>query len=155
MKSYRLAVFVAIAAAGPSLAEEPGDLAALSFSTVDTHGNGYVSLGDVEAYRGLVFTSMDADGSHSIDRPEFMSWDYGFEHLAAEADRVNAYETSLKVVFAFWDRNGNGSLDPAEHRHAIIADFRRADINDDAVLSEDEFVHGFSILAAIRVALED
>ena len=155
MKSLTCAVLLTIAAAGPLLAEETSDLAALSFSSVDTHGNGYVSLGDVEAYRALVFTSMDVDGSHSIDRLEFMSWDYGFEPMAAEMGRLTAYETSLKVVFAFWDRNGDGKLDPAEHRHAINADFRRADINDDAVLSEEEFVQGFSIIAAIRVALEE
>lgn len=38
-------------------------------------------------------------------------------------------------------------------RHAMIADFRREGTNDDAILTEDEFLKGFTIIVAMKAAL--
>ncbi len=134
-------------------ASEGRELAQLAFSSVDQHGNGYVNLGDMETYRDLVFVSMDGDEDERITLDEFLAWDFGFAPLAEDRDRFVAYETAMKVVFVFWDRNGDGAVTPAEHRHAIVADFRRADLDDDALLTEAEFTNGFSVIAALRAAV--
>ena len=60
----------------------------------------------------------------------------------------------MKVVYGFWDRNGDGSITEGEHRKAIVADIERADLNGDAVLDKSEFLRGFSVLVAIRAALQ-
>ena len=133
---------------------EGRELAELGFKAIDVHGNGYVHMGDMEGYRLLVFTSMDGNDDDKVTRAEFMSWDYGFQNIAKERDREAAYEAAQKVLFSFWDRDGDGVLTPSEHRHAVTADFRRADLNGDAILSEREFIGGFSIMVAMRAALE-
>ena len=40
-----------------------------------------------------------------------------------------------------------------EYRQSLSADFRRADFNNDAVLTEEEFLSGFSINVAARAAI--
>ena len=144
------------ALAGSALAQnasEGRELAELGFAAVDRHNVGYVNHGDMEAYRDLVFVSMDADDNGKIELPEFLVWDYGFSPLAEERDRVDALETAKKVVFSFWDRNGDGGITETEHRHVIIQDFRRADLDDNMLLTEEEFLNGFSIMVAFRAAL--
>ncbi len=41
-----------------------------------------------------------------------------------------------------------------EHRHAIILDYRRADLDDNMLLTEEESLGGFSIMVAFRAALK-
>ncbi len=135
-------------------ASEGKELAELGFAAVDRHGVGHVNHGDMEAYRNLVFVSMDADDNGKIELPEFLLWDYGFAALAEDRDRVDAYETAKKIVFSFWDRDGDGAITETEHRHAIILDFRRADLDDNMLLTEEEFLGGFSIMVAFRAALK-
>ena len=53
----------------------------------------------------------------------------------------------------FWDRNGNGEITATEQRQSLIADFMRADSNNDATLDEDEFTGGMSVLVALRAAI--
>lgn len=83
-----------------------------------------------------------------------MDWDFGFSLVAEEQNKVLAYRTALKVVFSFYDRNGDGGITQTEHRKAVISDIQRADLNNDAVLSKSEFLGGFSILVAIRATLK-
>ena len=40
-----------------------------------------------------------------------------------------------------------------EMRLAMIADLKRADQNDDAVLTKEEFIAGFPIIVAMRAAI--
>ncbi len=100
-----------------------------------------------------VFTSMDYDDNDSLSQEEFLSWDYGMLPLAQEAGREAAYETALRVVFAFWDRNGDNMISKTEHRQSLSTDFRRADADNDATLTEGEFTSGFSIMVALRAAI--
>ena len=95
---------------------------------------------------------MDFDDNLRLTYEEFGTWDPGFSVLAEEKGKTDAYVTAIKIVFAFWDRNGDGEITTSEMRHAMNADFRRADINDDAVLTEDEYLKGFAIIVAIRAA---
>jgi len=129
-------------------------LANLSFDAVDTASKGYLNQADIEIFRQQVFVSMDTDESNSIELNEFLSWDFGFELVAADAGKDLAYKTALKVVYNFWDRNNDGRISATEHRKAIAHDFERADLNNNVVLERSEFMNGFSILAAIRTALK-
>ena len=56
-------------------------------------------------------------------------------------------------IFAFWDRNGDGERTRSEMRHAVTSDFRRAELDAAAVLSQAEFLNGFSIIVALRAAI--
>ncbi|MCR9136361.1 MAG: signal transduction protein [Alphaproteobacteria bacterium] len=125
----------------------------LTFSAIDRHDNGYIHQGDLEAFRSDVFASMDYDDDKRVTYEEFAAWDPGFSALADEKGKSDAYVTATKIVFAFWDRDRDGEITESEMRHAMNADFRRADIDDDAVLTEDEFLNGFIIIVAIKAAI--
>ncbi|MEL6465284.1 MAG: hypothetical protein AAFQ58_09975 [Pseudomonadota bacterium] len=40
-----------------------------------------------------------------------------------------------------------------EHRQSLNFDFQRADTDNDALLTEDEFTGGFSVMVALRAAI--
>lgn len=123
------------------------------FASVDQSENGQIHMGDLEAFRSLVFAGMDSDDDGNVEYAEFSEWDPGFAYVAEQAGRKDAYTTASKIVFSFWDKNGNGKLTQREMRLAMNADFRRADQNDDALLSQEEFIQGFPIMVAMRAAI--
>ena len=123
------------------------------FASMDPTGRGYIHGGDLEQFRALVFDGMDTDEDARITYAEFASWDPGFAYVAEATGRSDAYTTASKIVFAFWDRNGDGEMTETEMRLAMTADFRRADLDDDAQLSQEEFLMGFPIMLAMRAAL--
>ncbi len=134
--------------------ESPGrDLAKLAFSSVDSAERGYIDLGEFSAFGADVFFSMDYDENNKLSLDEFLSWDFGMSQVAEDAGRAEAYETALRVVFAFWDRNGDNQISKTEHRQSLVADFNRADTDNNAVLSEAEFLGGFSVNVAARAAI--
>ncbi|WP_371169534.1 EF-hand domain-containing protein [Aliiroseovarius sp. 2305UL8-7] len=133
---------------------EGRNLAELSFASVDANGNGFIDMGENSNYGGDVFYSMDADDNGRLTEEEFLGWGFGYGSLAEESDKELAYRTALRVVFSFWDRDADGEITPTEHRKSLARDFQRADLDDDALLSESEYVRGFSVLVAIRAALK-
>lgn len=155
---FAAALFASAALTAPAaFAEEKSEgkqLAEMSFTSVDQQGKGYVHVGDMEAFRSDVFVSMDYDDSNGISLDEFLNWDIGFDLLAEEADKAEAYKTAMKIVFAFWDLNNDGVISESEHRKSIAADFARADLNSDAILTETEFLNGLSIMVAVRAAMK-
>ena len=151
------AVFLGVVTVGlvqPVYAQQGKALAEMSFDSIDTKGKGYLDQGDMEEARKGIFSSMDADENKSIELSEMLAWDFGFQNIAEDQNKQLAYTTALKVVFSFWDRNGDGKITNTEHRKAILRDFERADLNDNAVLEKSEFIGGFSMLVAIRAALK-
>ncbi|MDX8350038.1 signal transduction protein [Cognatiyoonia sp. IB215446] len=140
----------------PATAQEETDgrrLAQMAFASLDEANRGFIDQGEFSNFGGDVFVSMDTDGDNNLSLPEFLSWDYGMAPLAAEAGREDAYETALRVVHAFWDRNGDGVISRTEHRQSLNFDFQRADTDNDALLTEDEFTGGFSVMVALRAAI--
>lgn len=123
------------------------------FDMVDKRQNGQVHLGDIEAYRDDVFVGMDENDDGMVNYSEFSQWDPGFLYVAEQVGRQDAYTPASKIVFSFWDKNGDGDISVREMRLAMIADMKRADQNDDAVLSKDEFISGFPIIVAMRAAI--
>ena len=132
---------------------EGRDLARLAFKSVDQDERGFIDQGEYTNFAGDVFVSMDYDENSKLSLDEFLSWGFGLEQVAEKAGRADAFETAMRVVFAFWDRDGDTQITKTEFRQSIAADFRRADFNNDAVLSEEEFLSGFSINIAARAAI--
>lgn len=123
------------------------------FDTMDGAGRGAVHMGEIEEFRASVFLGMDGDENRRVSYEEFALWDPGFAQVAAELGRSEAYSTASKIIFAFWDRNGDGDLNDAEMRLAMTSDFRRADLDDDGLLTREEFIQGFPIMVAMRAAI--
>jgi len=155
-RSFIISLLVAaLAAPVGTLAQtsEGRDLAKLAFQSVDRAERGYIDQGEFTNFGGDVFVSMDHDQDNRLSLGEFLSWGFGMEQVAEDAGRAAAYETALRVVFAFWDRDGDNEITRTEHRQSLLADFRRADADNDAVLTEEEFLLGFSINVAARAAI--
>lgn len=158
MKSTRLipVTCAALIILTPAKAQtiEPGRaLAETLFATMDQTGRGAIHAGDLEDFRDSVFAGMDSDQSRGVTYREFADWDPGFRQIATNAGRESEYATASRVVFAFWDRDGDGSMSEPEMRTAMSADFRRADLDDDGLLTEAEFIQGFPIMVAMRAAI--
>lgn len=157
MKHLLLAASITAIGMTPAFAQsasEGSQLAELSFEAVDRSENGFIDMGESHNFGGDVFVSMDADENDRLSEGEFLDWGYGFENLAEDHDKELAYRTALRVVFSFWDRDGDGEISRAEHRISVNRDFQRADLDGDALLSQAEFLGGFSVMVAIRVALK-
>lgn len=158
MKKIFAALCLASAVATPNLlvAQESSagrDLAELAFESLDGASRGYVDTGEFLSFGSDVFVSMDYDDNARVSLEEFMGWDFGMMLLAEERGLKASYDTALKVVFAFWDRDGDGEISATEHRRSLMRDFERADLDDNALLSKQEFLEGFSVSVALRAAL--
>lgn len=151
--TFTLLATLALPAATLAEDNEGRRLAELAFQSVDGTDRGFIDQGEFTNFGGDVFVSMDADESKSLSLNEYLSWGYGMELVAEDAGRAEAYETAMRVVFAFWDRDGDGEITRTEHRKSLMADFRRADLDDDAILTKEEFTTGFSVLVAARAAI--
>lgn len=154
MKLTTLSLALALAIPGAAFAQEGKALAELSFESVDTAGRGYVDLGEFTNFGGDVFVSMDSDDNGKIVLDEFMNWGFGMAQVAEDMDQQRAYDTARRVVFAFWDRNGDGEMSRTEQRQSLVSDFQRADLDNDMTLDKDEYLNGFSINVALRAALK-
>ena len=132
---------------------EGRELGETLFQSMDTSSEGAIHMGDIEQFRESVFAGMDQDDDKTVTYEEFAAWDPGFSVVAESVGRKDAYTTASKIVFAFWDRDGNGALTEPELRFAMSSDFRRADLDDDALLTQEEFINGFPIMVAMRAAI--
>lgn len=157
MKTVSLALALSlIGAASPALAAENTlgrDVAVTAFNAMDEEGKGHVHMGDMEKFRQGVFLGMDYDNDDRVDFEEFSAWDIGFEEAAVEEGKPEAIITARRILFAMWDRNGDGHLTQSEHRFALSQDFRRADIDGDSVLDENEYLIGYSVNLVMRAAI--
>ena len=135
-------------------ASTPGRaLAELIYGSIEDNPEGAADMGEFIKFGQDIFVSMDWDDSGAIDLKEFTEWDFGFNVIAEEQARERAYETAQKVLFAFWDHDGNQEISRREYHKSMVWDFRRADMDDDALLTRDEFLNGYVINVAYRAAL--
>lgn len=145
-------------AVSPALAQddtksEGRELSELVFDSIDASHRGYIDLGNMNEFGESVFAGMDYDDSGKVTYEEFSEWDPGFISVAEREGNPAAFTTATKIVYAFWDRNGDGEISHSEFRRALLDDFRRADLDDDIVLTKDEFINGFSMIVALRAAI--
>jgi len=142
--------------ATPALTQDENEgrrLAELAFNGLDTEGRGFINMSQYLRFGAEVFTSMDSDQDELLTLAEFVNWDFGMKNVAEERGLVPSYETALRVVYAFWDRNGDDQITSAEHGQSLALDFQRADTDQDTLLTEAEFLGGFSVMVALRAAL--
>ena len=88
---------------------------------------------------------MDADGSGTIDFPEFLK-------MMANKVKDEASEEEIRETFRVFDKDGNGVISPAELRHVLgnigekLTDdeideiMRDADEDGDELINYEEFV---------------
>ena len=151
-----LLTLTALLVASPAIAEEKTEgrkLAELAFESVKTADRDFIDMGEFTEFGLSVFSGMDYDENETLTLAEFLSWDFGMKPLAEEAGRGDAYETALRVVFAFWDRNGDAQISKTEFRQSMASDFQRADTDNNAVLNRDEFTLGYTVMVASRAAI--
>ena len=132
----------------------PGrELAELIFGSIEDNPGGKADLGEFVEFGEDIFVSMDYDDDLSVDLDEFTQWDFGFDYIATDTGQQRAYETAQKILFAFWDHDADGKISRTEYHKSMVTDFRRADTDDDAFLTRDEFLSGYLINVAYRAAL--
>ena len=128
-------------------------LAELVYGSMEDNPSGAIDLGEFVAFGRDIFTSMDYDDNGSITPEEFTQWDFGFSFIAEDTGQQRAYEAAQKIIFAIWDHDANGEITTREYHKSMVSDFGRADIDDDAFLSQDEFLSGYLINVAYRAAI--
>lgn len=149
-------VIIALTATTPTFAQDETEgrrLALMAFESVDRSDPGYLDQAEFLNFGYEIFFRMDTNQSNDVTLNEFLAFDNGMRSLAVEEGQEAAHDTALRVVYAFWDRNGDGKITRREHRLSLSADFDRADADGDALLTEDEFTGGFSIMVALRSAI--
>ncbi|EBA14447.1 putative signal transduction protein with EFhand domain [Roseobacter sp. SK209-2-6] len=158
MKSLATISILALALSGPELAQSddmtPGRaLAELVYGSMEDDPSGAVDMGEFVNFGRDIFVSMDADESGSIDAQEFTDWDFGFNFIVEDSGQQRAYEAAQKILFAIWDHDADGEIERREYHKSMLWDFRRADVDDDAFLTQDEFLRGYVVNVAYRAAI--
>lgn len=150
------AVLLALFGTTPSYADQatPGrELAELVFGSIETSQSEAVDMGEFVRFGHDIFVSMDANDSGAVDFTEFKDWDFGFNYIAEDEGQLRAFETAQKMIFAFWDHDADGQIARREYHKSMVWDFRRADVDDDALLSRGEFLSGYLVILAYRAAI--
>nr|XP_056701876.1 calmodulin-A-like [Euleptes europaea] len=128
-----------------------------AFSLFDKDGDGAITtkeLGTVmrslghnptEAELQAMINDIDANGSGTVDFPEFLS-------LMAKRTRESAGEEEIRDAFRVFDKDGNGYISAAELRHVMtnlgekLTDeevdemIKEADMDGDGKVNYEEFV---------------
>lgn len=158
MKMLTAAFGLSLALAGAAVAQSgegtPGrQLSDLVYGSIVDDPNGAADMGEFVEFGQDIFVSMDYDDSATVTLEEFTAWDFGFTFIADDAGQKRAFETAQKVIFAIWDRDADGAIDLSEYNKALVNDFRRADTDDDAFLTREEFLSGYIVILAYRAAI--
>ena len=158
MKSLTNTCAMLLALASPAMAQSdaatPGrELAEVIYGTIEGDPSVGIDMGEFISFGQNIFVSMDYDESGSVNLEEFTNWDFGFNFIAQDGGQERAYQTAQKVIFAMWDHNADGEITKGEYQKSMVWDFRRADVDDDAFLTKDEFLRGYIVNVAYRAAL--
>ena len=156
MKHLLFTVPLAFALAGsPALALDPEltDINRTAFDTIDVNGDGQLSHREIDQYRGLVMLSQDADDDGIVSFDEYMAWDMGWRAIAEARGSASSLRDARTAVFAFWDKDGNGQLSPAEQMMSQTTDFYTATGNTNRPLDFDSFAGRLRIIAEMNAAL--
>ncbi len=156
MLTATCALLLALPSFGMAQPDEPTpgrELAELIYGSIEDNPNGAADMGEFVSFGRDIFVSMDANESGSIDLSEFTEWDFGFNIIAEDEGQERAYQAAQKIIFAIWDHDGNGEIGRHEYHKSMVWDFRRADTDDDAFLTRDEFLSGYLINLAYRAAI--
>lgn len=157
MKRMTSKLILAAALALPTLAAaqegEGRKLAVAAFENIAGSDRGWIDQGGFTNFGGDAFAAMDYDQDLKLSLSEFLVFDTGMRAVAEEAGRLDNHDTAMRIVFAFWDRDGDGLVSKSEHTRSLSYDFQRADVNSDARLNLEEFTSGFTLMVALRAAI--
>lgn len=151
-----IALLSSLAIAFPSVAQENGwsDLSGLAFAAIDDNENGTVTETEFSSFGDNVFVSMDYDNSNALSLSEFYNWGFGMHNAAEDANRKYAFKTAMRVVYSLWDLNADNQVTMDEYKQSLGFEFLRADLDQDKMLSKDEYLAGFSIVVAAQAAID-
>lgn len=142
---------VALALPGSAHAQNSGrELAQITFSSTDQNGDGVLTVSEVSEMAQNIALSMDTNGDQTLSLPEFLDWDFGFHYLAEQEDTADRYAGVKRIMFALQDLNSDGSIDPTEARITTFWSFDRADLDNDRVLSEDEYLNAWMPILVMK-----
>lgn len=116
-----------------AVADQRGN--APDFSTLDTDGDGAVSLTELQAQQTARFAETDSDGDGALSQEEL---------VAAITQQVNErHARRVAKMIERLDENGDGVLQEAEAAarggDRMERMFERADADNDGLVSEEEF----------------
>ncbi|MEO0329788.1 MAG: hypothetical protein AAF217_14465 [Pseudomonadota bacterium] len=144
-----------ISVAKDSMAQDTAnELSAVTFSSTDTNEDKELSLSELTEMAMNIAISMDSDDDLIINKSEFMEWDFGFHYLAEEKGDGDRYAAVKRVMFAVQDLDSGGSINPRELRINTYWSFLRADLNNDRVLSEAEYLKAWMPILMMKAAPE-
>merc|ERR1711934_955476 len=156
-RSLGARAFFVMAEGSEQLTEEQISEFKEAFALFDKDGDGTITtkeLGTVMRYLGQnpteaelqdMINEVDADGSGTIDFPEFLN-------LMAKKMKDTDSEEEIKEAFKVFDKDGNGFISAAELRHVMtnlgekLTDeevdemIREADVDGDGQVNYEEFV---------------
>ncbi|MEO9865017.1 MAG: hypothetical protein ABJO29_08505 [Yoonia sp.] len=105
------------------------------FATLDTNGDGSITVEELAAQGEQRFATADADGNGALSEAELLA-------RASERSEGRAAKMVERMLERL-DENGDGEIQQSElpERDGNRAEraFERADSDDDGVISEDEF----------------
>lgn len=131
------------------------ELAEITFSSTDLNADNELSMSEVSEMTTSILVSMDADDNGSVSRSEFMDWDFGFHYLVEVGGDTDRYNAVKRVMFAVQDLNRDGNLDSTEGRMNTFWNFERADLNNDRVLSKEEYLHAWLPIIMMKAAKQE
>lgn len=158
MKILTLACTICLATATPTFAESQvltkgRALSEAIFGSIESNSKGSVDMGDFMKFGKSIFSSMDTNEDSNIEFKEFTGWDFGFDFIAEDAGQKAAYATAQRIIFAYWDNDRDGTISRKEFHNSLAADYRRADIDNDAFLTRQEFLDGYIVIDTYRAAI--
>jgi hypothetical protein len=101
------------------------------FATVDSDGDGKLSLAEVDAFKAARFAEVDADGNGTVDAAELLAHQ--------EAQRMNRMQMRAEAMIQNRDTDGDGVLSAEEMGNAPrVSLFDRLDRDKDGAISQEE-----------------
>jgi len=118
--------------------------AAAEYAYVDTNHDGYVSSGEHEVYARALFDEMDGQpGDDKLTVAEIMAHEAMFtSHIFTTGNMLGPSDISTKEKIRRLDANQDGMVSQTEYTVAAAAWFQHRDLNNDGVLSLDEYDAG-------------
>jgi hypothetical protein len=117
---------------------------AAEYAYLDTNHDGYVSSGEHEVYARALFDEMDGQpGDDKLTVAEIMAHEQTFvSHVFTTSNMLGPAEISTKEKIRRLDANQDGMVSQTEYTVGAAAWFQHRDLNNDGVLTLDEYDAG-------------
>ena len=114
------------------------------FAFVDTNHDGYVSSSEHEVYTRMLFDEMDGQpGDDRLTVDEIMANEQKFvRHVFTTGNILGPAQLTTKEKIQRLDANQDGVISQTEHANGAAAKFQHMDINNNGVLTWEEFDAG-------------